>query len=131
MRKRICEMYLLEREQWLSEVLQKHQSSVIHSSIFIHSVLSESDKTVLSESDKNVYSMHCDFHTKRGRGGWDTPSFFKKRRFQSFESEILKVISLLGEKLIFYKSLFLELSDFLFIFMPFLSFKFSKSIKLQ
>ena len=49
-------IYQLERELWLSEVLQIHQSSVIHSFIFIHSLM--------SENDKNVPSIVCDFHTK-------------------------------------------------------------------
>ena len=39
--KGISKMYQLEREQWLSEVLQKHQSSIIYSFIFIHSLMSE------------------------------------------------------------------------------------------
>ena len=72
MTKRISEMCLLEREQWLSEVLQKHQSSVIYSVIFIHSVR--------SEINKNMHSMHCSFHKKRGR--WDTLSFFKRGDFK-------------------------------------------------
>ena len=63
--KRISEMYLLEREQWLSEIVQKHQSSVIYSFIFIHSVRSETDRT--------VHSVHCSFYTKRGR--WETLHF--------------------------------------------------------
>ena len=40
---KICQ---LERELWLAEVLQKHQSSIIHSFIFIHSLMSENDKNV-------------------------------------------------------------------------------------
>ena len=54
--KGISTIYQLERELWLSEVLQIHQSSVIHSFIFIHSLM--------SENDKNVPSIVCDFHTK-------------------------------------------------------------------
>ena len=56
--KGISKIYQLERELWLSEVLQVHQSSVIHSFIFIfiHSLM--------SENDKNVPSIVCDFHTK-------------------------------------------------------------------
>ena len=54
--KEISKIYQLERELWLSEVLQIHQSSVIHSFIFIHSLM--------SENDKNVPSIVCDFHTK-------------------------------------------------------------------
>ena len=38
----ISEIYQLERELWLSEVLQI-QSSVIHSFIFIRSLMSEND----------------------------------------------------------------------------------------
>ena len=75
-KKRISEMYLLERQQWLYEVLQKHQNSMIYSFIFIHSVK--------SEIDKNVHSMHCGFHTKRGR--WDTLSFFNRGDVEVFES---------------------------------------------
>ena len=51
--KEISKIYQLERELWLSEVLQIHQSSVIQ---FIHSLM--------SENDKNVPSIVCDFHTK-------------------------------------------------------------------
>ena len=94
MTKTIFEMYLFEREQWPSEVLQKHQSLVINSFIFIH--------FVRGEIDNNMHSVHCGFHTKRCR--WDTLSFFQKRRFQGFISEILRVINLLREKL-FLKSL--------------------------
>ena len=54
--KGISKIYQLERELWLSEVLQIHQSSVIHSFIFIHSLM--------SENDKNVPLLVCDFHTK-------------------------------------------------------------------
>ena len=54
--KEISKIYQLERELWLSEVLQIHQSSVIHSFIFIHSLM--------NENDKNVPSIVCDFHTK-------------------------------------------------------------------
>ena len=49
---KICQ---LERDYWLSEVLQKHQSSIIYSRIFIHSLM--------SENDKNVPLIVCDFHT--------------------------------------------------------------------
>ena len=42
--KEISKIYQLEGELWLSEVLQIHQSSVIHSFIFIHSLMSENDK---------------------------------------------------------------------------------------
>ena len=54
--KEISKIYQLERELRLSEVLQIHQGSVIHSFIFIHSLM--------SENDKNVPSIVCDFHTK-------------------------------------------------------------------
>ena len=54
--KEISKIYQLERELWLSEVLQIHHSSVIHSFIFIHSLM--------SENDKNVPSIVCGFHTK-------------------------------------------------------------------
>ena len=54
--KRISKIYQLERELWLSEVLKIHQSSVIRSFIFIHSLM--------SENDKNVPLIVCDFHTK-------------------------------------------------------------------
>ena len=54
--KEIFKICQLERELWLFEVLQIHQSSVIHSFIFIHSLM--------SENDKNVPSIVCDFHTK-------------------------------------------------------------------
>ena len=54
--KGISKIDQLERELWLSELLQIHQSSVIHSFIFIHSLM--------SENDKNVPSIVCDFHRK-------------------------------------------------------------------
>ena len=54
--KGISKIYQLEREQWLSEVLQKHQSSIIYSFIFIHSLMSENDKTVCL--------IVCDLHMK-------------------------------------------------------------------
>ena len=72
MAKRIFEMYLLEREQQLSEVFQKHQSSVIYSFIFIH--------YVMSQTDRNVHSMHCGFYMKRGR--WNMLSVFKRGDFK-------------------------------------------------
>ena len=58
--KGISKIYKLERESGFSEILQKHQSSVIYSIIysfiFIHSLM--------SENDKNVPLIVCDFHTK-------------------------------------------------------------------
>ena len=39
-------IYQLEREQWFSEVLQMHQTAIIYSFIFIHSLVSENDKNV-------------------------------------------------------------------------------------
>ena len=52
----VCEfkIYRLERELGLSEVIQRHQSSIIHLFIFIHSLMSENDKNV----------PVCEFHTK-------------------------------------------------------------------
>ena len=70
--KGISKMYQLERELWLSEVLQIHQSSVIHSFIFIHSLM--------SENDKNVPSIVRDFHTKSGKR--DILNFFKRGDFK-------------------------------------------------
>ena len=52
----------------LSQVLEKHQNSVIYSFVFIHSLM--------SENDKSVPSIVFDFHMKRGKR--DTLSFFKK-----------------------------------------------------
>ena len=46
-KKNFKKLYQLEREQWLSKVLQKHQSSIIYSFIFIHSVMSEMTKMYL------------------------------------------------------------------------------------
>ena len=54
--KGISKIYQVERELCLSEVIQIHQSSVIHLFIFIHSLM--------SENDKNVSSIVCDFRTK-------------------------------------------------------------------
>ena len=51
----ISKIHQLEREQLLSEDLQKHQSSIL-SFIFIHSLI--------SENGKNVPLIVCDFHTK-------------------------------------------------------------------
>ena len=48
--KEIYEIYQLEKELWLSEVLQIHQSSVIHPFIFIHSLMSENDKKMYLQS---------------------------------------------------------------------------------
>ena len=50
--KGIFKIYQLEREQWLCKVIQKYQSSIIYSFIF------------MSENDKNVSLNGCDFHTK-------------------------------------------------------------------
>ena len=60
MTKKTNEMHVLEREQWLSEVLQKHQSSLMYSFVSIHSVR--------SETDKNLHSMHGGFYTKEVGG---------------------------------------------------------------
>ena len=54
--KGISKIYQVRREEWLSKVVQKHQSSIIDSFIFIHSVI--------SENDRNVPLIVCDFHTK-------------------------------------------------------------------
>ena len=70
--KGISKIYQIEIKLWLSEFLQKHQSSIIYSFIFIHSVI--------SENDKNVPLIVCDFHTKRGKR--DTLSFFKSGDFK-------------------------------------------------
>ena len=48
--KGISKIYQLKRELWLSEVLQIHQSSVIHSLIFIHSLMSENYKKMYLQS---------------------------------------------------------------------------------
>ena len=70
--KGIYKMYQLEREPRLSEVLQKHQSLVIYSFIFIHSLM--------SENDKNVPLIVCGFHKKWGKR--DTLSIFKRGDFK-------------------------------------------------
>ena len=62
---------------------------MINSFIFIHSVR--------GEIDKNMHSVHCGFHTKE-------VEFFSKEKISSFISEILRVINLLGEKFVFFKS---------------------------
>ena len=49
-------MHELEREKWLSEVLQKHKSSIVSSFICIHSMM--------SGNDKKVPLIVRDFHTK-------------------------------------------------------------------
>ena len=51
--KGISKIYKLERELGLSEVIQRHQSSVIHSFIFIHSLMSENDKKMYLQSFVN------------------------------------------------------------------------------
>ena len=68
----IPKIYQLERELWVSEALQKHQSSVIYSFIFVHSLM--------SENYKNVPLIVYDFHTKRGKR--DTLSFFRRGDFK-------------------------------------------------
>ena len=72
---------------WQKEVFQKHQSSIINSFIFIHSLM--------RANDKNVPLIVCDFHMKWG----------KRERFQGFIFEILRVVDLLGEKFTFFNSL--------------------------
>ena len=52
----------------------------------------------MHEIGTNVPLIVCGFHTKWGK--WDTFSFFEKKKIQSFISEILRVVSLLGEKFI-------------------------------
>ena len=54
--KGISKIYQLKRELGLSEVLQKHQISIIYSFIFIHSLM--------SGNDKNVPLIVCDFLMK-------------------------------------------------------------------
>ena len=54
----------------------------------------------MSENDKSVPLIVCNFHTKCGK--MNTLSFFQKRRFQGFISEILRVAGLLGEHFIFF-----------------------------
>ena len=51
-----------------TQVLEKHQNSVIYSFVFLHSLM--------SENDKSVPFIVFDFHMKRGKR--DTLSFFKK-----------------------------------------------------
>ena len=46
----------------------------------------------MSENGKNVSLIVWHFHTKSGKR--KTLSFFQKRRFQSFISEILRVVGL-------------------------------------
>ena len=46
----------LERERWLSEILIKHQSSILCSFIVIHSVM--------LETGNKVSSIVCGFRTK-------------------------------------------------------------------
>ena len=55
----------------------------------------------MSENDKIVPLIVCDFHRNEVRGA---PLVFQKRRFQGFISELLKVVSLLGEKFIFFST---------------------------
>ena len=71
--------YQFQREQWLSEALQNHQSSVN----FIHSVINENEKMYLQS--------FVTFTQNELRG--IRLVFFQQRRFQSFISEILRVIS--------------------------------------
>ena len=54
--KGISKIYQLDREQWLPEVLQNHQSLIIYSFIFTNSVM--------RENDKSVPLIVCDFQTK-------------------------------------------------------------------
>ena len=91
-RKGISKIYQLKN--YGSQVLEKHQNSVIYSFVFIHSRM--------SENDKSVPFIVFDFHMKRGKR---THLVFSKRRFQGFVSEILRVVGLLGEKYFFFNSL--------------------------
>ena len=53
----------------------------------------------MHEIDNNIPRIVCGFHTKLGGG---TPLIVSQnKRFQGFKSDILSVISLLGEKFIF------------------------------
>ena len=56
--KTLIVLYSIKKE--ISEIyrLQNHQSSIMYSFIFIHSVM--------SENDKNRPLIVCDFHTKGG-----------------------------------------------------------------
>ena len=107
-RKRISKIYQLKNYGSLKSLKSiKIQS---YSFVFIHSVM--------SENDKSVPFIIFDFHMKRGKR---THLVFSKRRFQGFVSEILRVVGLLGEKYFFSTPLghqkFLGISDSLFILM--------------
>ena len=90
--KEISKIYQLEREQWLSKVLQKHQSSVIYSFIFIHSLMSGNDKngSFLNFTQNEVRETHLVFSK-------EVISRFHIRNFESGRS--------LGEKFTFFNSL--------------------------
>ena len=64
-------IYQLERELWLSEVLQMHQSTIKYSFIFIH--------FLMSENDRNVPLIVCDFQTK-----WSKRDTLSKEEFPRF-----------------------------------------------
>ena len=70
----------------------------------------------MHEIGTNLPKIVCGFYTKYGR--WDT--LFLNKRTQGFISEILRMVSLLGEKFIFSTPLglpeFYEFVNFLFIF---------------
>ena len=59
--KGISKTYQFEREHWLSEVLQKHDSLIIYSFIFIHSVMSENDKKHVTFTRNEVKETHLVF----------------------------------------------------------------------
>ena len=82
-------MYQLERKQWLYEVLQKHQSSIICLFIFVHSVM--------HDIGPNIPSIVCGFYNVVGVRS----TFFQKERFEGYIFGILRAECLLGEKLFF------------------------------
>ena len=90
MTKKFSEIYLLEIEQWVSEVLQEHQRSMIYSFIFIHSVR--------SKTDNDVHSIHRGFHKELG--GKRSKEEISRFHIWDFESD-----KSLGKKFIFFKSL--------------------------
>ena len=97
--KGISKIYQLERELGLSEFIQRHQSSVIHSFIFIHSY---SFILWWMKMTKMYLQSFVNFTQNDIRG---THLVFSKQEISRSISEILRVAGPLGEKFTFLNSL--------------------------
>ena len=92
--KGISKIYQLERELGLSEVIQRHQSSVIHSFIFIHSLMRKMTKMYLQS--------FVNFTRNKIRG---THLVFSKEEISRFHIWNFESGRSLGRKVHFFKLL--------------------------